>query len=388
MSPELLNPIEQCYREQIAQGRAVLRLHSGNPGDYGIHFPTDVLADCYAPWLRTLTYQPDPQGLPSAREAIAGYYATHGNTIHPAHLVCTSGTSESFRYLCDLLAAPGDNMLFPVPGYPLFTHIAELNHVAARHYQLDESLAWRINLDSLERAIDARTRAIVVISPHNPTGMVASADEWRALAALAARHNLALIADEVFREFWFGDGAYPDAFQAATAGAPRVFVMNGISKMFALPALKLGWIVAAGADTQLPALVDRLALIADTFLSCHAPIQQALPALFREGADFVQQYRALVAERRNAALAVCAAAPHLHCTPPAGGFYCTVRVQSDRWHDEEALVCTLLRAHGLFVHPGYFYDCADGPHLVMAYLAETAVLQQALHRMVQTTRHG
>lgn len=370
-----INPIEQQYRELVAAGRSVTKLFVANPNEEGLIFPAEILIDAYTDYFQTQTYRPDPKGLRSAREALSQYYAEHDAVVDVEQIVITAGTSESFFYLFSLLAEPGDNMLTPTPSYPLFDEIARLAHITLRPYPLVEEREWSIDCDAVRRAIDARTRAIVIVSPHNPTGMVADADTLRELTAIANAAGIPLICDEVFSEFYFGEGPFPRAM--AVAKPDLCFTLNGISKMLALPALKLSWIAVTGDATRVANAVDRLEHITDTFLSCHYPIQHALPLLLKHGHDFLAQYRAEIARRRDLALSILQQSPHLRIHPPHGGFYGMAEVVDSRWTDEDACVCDLMRTHGLFPHPGYFYDYEHGIHLVISMIAEPQRLQHS-----------
>lgn len=376
-----LNPIERCYRALCAAGRAPVRMFSGNPAEHGLAFPAELLNTCYLPHCRATEYTPDPQGALTARTAISAYYAAHGAVVSPDRITLTSGSSESFRHLCDLLTQPGDEMLVPCPSYPLFDEIARLAHVTLRPYRLDAAAktGWRIDLDSVAHGITPRTRAIVVVSPHNPTGAVATPDELQALIALAAQHRVALICDEVFSECYFGAGEFP---RAMALGTPwRCFTLNGLSKLLALPQLKLSWIAATGTDPAVPQLCDALAHIADTFLSVHQPIQRALPALLEQSAAFRREYHAEIRRRRDDAVAALRAIPGVHVHSPIGGFYCIARLDTNRWPDEDALICDLMRRHGVFFHPGYFYDVDDGLHVVCAFITHPHALQRGIEAL-------
>ncbi|MBI1910282.1 MAG: pyridoxal phosphate-dependent aminotransferase [Deltaproteobacteria bacterium] len=398
-----INTIEKCYRELLKGGREVLRLFDGNPNHHGFHFPREILTKAYASFFAKGKYEPDPKGSLRARESIAQYYASCRMKVEPDHILLTPGTSESFFYLFSLLAKPGENILTPNPAYPLFDHIAELARIELRHYPLVEEKGWGIDLEKLSSQIDSQTRAIVLISPNNPTGAVVTAEEFEAIAMIARRENLAIISDEVFGEFIFCNENYPRVgagFPRPDAEtAPLLFTLNGISKMFALPALKLGWIAVTGDKKKVTVAVDRLETMADTFLSTHTPIQEALPRLFQEGRNFVKQYRQEVEARRNLAVKILRQSDKIRFVEPQGGFYLMAEV-SDRppspslakegvkgevWHfrTEEDFIINLMKETGVFVHPGYFFDYEKGVHFVISFLAEQKVLKQGLARVVE-----
>src|SRR5579885_1964089 len=283
-----INRIERTYRRLKAEGRDVLKLFSGNPNDEGFLFPSGILEEAYQRYFRRQEYRPHSKGLLPARRAIARYYEEQGAVLDPEDILLTAGTSESFFYLFSLLARPGDNILTPNPAYPLFDYIAQLAGVELRPYPLREGGHWNIDLQEMRRLTTEKTRAIVLISPHNPTGAVPSADEIGEVVRWANEKSIPIICDEVFCEFFYGAGKFQRPM--AVAKPKLCFTLNGISKMFALPALKLGWIAVTGEPSQVAAAVDRLETTADTFLSCHIPIQQALPDLFEKGRGFAKEY--------------------------------------------------------------------------------------------------
>ncbi|MBI4211404.1 MAG: pyridoxal phosphate-dependent aminotransferase [Deltaproteobacteria bacterium] len=365
-----INRIEQTYRELTASGKKILKLYSGNPTEFGIHFPAEILVEAYAEALRNKNYAPHPKGLLSARQAIADYYEKQDCTVDPANIIITSGTSESFFSLFSLLAKPGDHFLAPCPSYPLFEHIAKLAHVELKPYLLRPHERWEIDIENLKAQTNDKTRGIILISPHNPTGHVASVAQLEQIVTWANSRNLPIICDEVFSEFYFGQGNYPRV--AAVTKPSLCFTLNGISKMFALPMLKLGWIAVTGKTNLVESAVDGLETIADTFLSCHQPIQHILPILFEKGRSFVDDYRRRVCEQCQAAVNILTAHPRFSLIAPEGGFYLMAFLHGVS--NEEDFVIDLMKDKGVFVHPGYFYDYEDRPAVVMSYLADGATL--------------
>jgi alanine-synthesizing transaminase len=380
---QAVNIIEKTYRELVAQRRPVLRLFSGNPNDEGFVFPGGILEESYLGYFRRQDYRPHAKGLPEARAAISAYYREQGAAVDPEHLVLTAGTSESFFYLFNLLARHGDNVLAPNPAYPLFDHIASMAGVELRHYALREDKGWALDLEDLQNKADEKTKAVILISPNNPTGHVASEGEILALVDWANRKGLPLICDEVFSEFFFGgkggEGKFPRPMAAAKPDL--CFTLNGISKMFALPGLKLGWIAVTGKESLAAPAVDRLETTADTFLSCHIPIQKALPEIFAKGRSFVRDYVAEVGRRRKAAVDLLKTSPRLRFVEPAGGFYLMARVETDL--AEEDFVVALMKETGVFVHPGYFFDYERGVNAVVSYLVEPQRLVPGLEALIR-----
>ncbi len=375
-----INRIEQTYRRLTASGKNVLRLFSGNPTEHGFRFPPEILKKSYDRFFQSQEYHPHPKGLPEARRAIQNYYATQNTLLDLEHIILTSGTSESFFYLFSLLAKLGDNILIPNPSYPLFDDIAKLAGVTLRPYSLREDQNWAVDLEDLHNKTDSRTRAIVLVSPNNPTGSVISAEQIQEIVAWANQKDISLICDEVFSEFYFGKNVFP---RALSVSKPKLcFILNGISKMFALPALKLSWIGVGGEKNRVEIVVDQLETLADTFLSTHTPIQEALPALFTEGWSFVQDYRREVQERRDLAVSLLKACPPIHFNPPVGSYYLMGEITKKIPSSEEEFVIRLMEEKNVFIHPGYFYDYEKGIHFVISFLTKKEKLKDGLEALI------
>jgi hypothetical protein len=355
--------------EQLrASGRPIVDLVNANVNDHGIVFPPELLSEIVRKaGEQAGTYAPDSRGQRVAREAIAAY-----EDVDAGHVLLTPGTSLSYWYAFKLFCEPGDTILCPAPSYPLFDYIARLAGVTIRHYRLEESGGWHIDFDSMEAQITERTRAIVLISPHNPTGMAAGDDEVRSLAGLAARHRLPIIADEVFREFTFDGATHP---RASGSDAPLVVTLNGFSKMFALPGFKIGWMALGGEPDLVEKSIRTLELVSDTFLPVHETAQFAVPAIFDRGRAFLDDYRQTIHARRDAAVA---ALQWKGEGTPRGGFHLVAAYTGER--DEEDFALEVLEAEGLLVHPGYFYDI-EGRHVVLSFVAPEPTLTDALGRL-------
>jgi aspartate/methionine/tyrosine aminotransferase len=228
------------------QGHEIRDLISGNINEQGFIFPQGLLEEILVHGSRQCRiYTPDSFGQKPAREAISEYYRACGHDVSPDRILVTPGTSLSYWYCFKLLADEGDEILCPCPSYPLFEYIALLSGVKLVPYRLEEPRKWSLDIDQLEACVSTRTRAIILISPHNPTGHVASYDEIAALAEAARRHDLAIISDEVFSEFLLRQQPLPRPLDCA---APLTFTLNGFSKMFALPESSSGGWLFRGSD--------------------------------------------------------------------------------------------------------------------------------------------
>jgi aspartate/methionine/tyrosine aminotransferase len=371
------NPLYRERDAMLARREPVVDLISGNVTEQGLTYPHAVLESILTDAARRArVYRPHPLGQPEARAAISAHYRSHGLAIPPEQILLTPGTSLAYWYAFLALCDPGDEILTPRPSYPLFDEIARIAGVRTVAYRLDESRGWAIDLADLEDRIAPRTRAIVLISPHNPTGAVASAAELDALAEIASRHALPIIADEVFSEFLFGLDRLP---RPAATRAPLVIALNGFSKMFALPGIKLGWMALSGDDEWVRPVLSALEAMSDAFLPVNEIVQAAVPEIFEEGEEFLGRYRREIARRTEATLAGLARVSSLTLVPPRGGFYAVVRVTGSRRDDEE-MALHLLRSAGCLVHPGFFYDL-DPTHLVLSTVSDPAIAEPAIARI-------
>jgi aspartate/methionine/tyrosine aminotransferase len=362
-----------------AAGRPVIDLTESNPTRAGFAYPAgllDPLADS-----RALTYAPSPFGLAEARRAVAQQYARRGAAVSPDRIVLTSSTSEAYSFAFKLLADPGDEVLVPQPSYPLFEHLASLDGVVARPYELDTLRGWRIDFDSVERALTARTRAILLVSPNNPTGSFVTADEGVGLGRLAAGRGAALIVDEVFADYPLRDAPARSAACLLHRDDVLSLSLGGLSKCVGLPQVKLAWLTAGGPPRIVEAALARLEVIADTYLSVSTPVQVAVGVLLDRGEAVRRQIADRIASNHRRLLdraRSCAA-----CRVPGseGGWYAVVEVPA--CDSEEALVLGLLDAEGVLVHPGYFFDFPRGSHVVISLLPREALFADGLERLMR-----
>jgi alanine-synthesizing transaminase len=366
------NPLELARQRAAAHGGYV-DLTSSNPTQQGLLFPPALLQSAAEPYWARRRYEPHPLGQPPARAAIAAYY--HARTpafrVQEDAIYLTASTSEAYSLLFALLCDAGDNLLAPNVSYPLFEYIAALRGIELRSYLLDESRGWAIDERSLLAAADERSRGVLLVSPHNPTGAVVQ----HALPALDLL-GLPLICDEVFAPFSYGVATVPPI--AALHPELPVCTLNGISKLFALPDMKLGW-VALNERAQ-ERYGPRLELLNDTFLGASGLVQSMLPHLFAGGMDFVATMVAQVRANLDYAieqLKVCAA---LRVQPPDGGYYLFPAVSG--WPDEEALVLYLLE-QGVLVHPGYYYGEPGGSHIMLSAITAPEQFAEGIERLVR-----
>jgi aspartate/methionine/tyrosine aminotransferase len=385
--PAVLTPNRLTARLSAlrAEGEVILDLTESNPTRAGIDYPAGLLAPLADP--AGLRYDPAARGLLVARQAVALEALRHGIDLDPGRIVLTASTSEAYGFLFKLLCDPGDEVLVPRPSYPLFEHLSSLDGVRALPYTLDYYGRWSLDVDGLTRAITPRTRAILVVSPNNPTGSCLSAAELEALAALCERHGLALIGDEVFAEYTLNDAGGPSRSGAGgayvsvlTQQRVLTFGLGGLSKSIGLPQVKLGWIGIAGPDALVAAALDRLDLIADTYLSVSTPVQLAAPLLIERGHEVRTQIQARIEANLRALERAVVRAPGCTLLRPEAGWTAVLRVPAIR--AEEDLVLDLLEEDRVLIMPGYFYDFPREAYLVVSLLPDPAVFNEAVARVL------
>jgi aspartate/methionine/tyrosine aminotransferase len=342
-------------------GAPLLDLTESNPTRCGLAWPADVLGAALA-HPDVASYDPAPRGLAPARDAVAAYLAAHGARVDPAHVLLTASTSEAYGLLLKLLCDPGDEVLVPAPSYPLLDLLCGLEDVRVARYPVRYDGTWHIDPAALEQAIGERTRAVIVVSPGNPTGAVLAPDDLAAVERICADRGLALVGDEVF-----ADTALERRVSVAAARSCLSFQLSGVSKVCGLPQLKLAWIAAAGPPGEVCRALERLDVIADTYLSVSGPAQLALPVLLADRERFLGPLRLRLAANRTTLEAAAVDGAPFGALRSSGGWSSVVRVGETL--DEEAL-CLDLLDDGVVVQPGFFYDFPRPGHLVLSLLPD------------------
>jgi len=371
------NSLTLAVRARRAAGLPVCDLTQSNPTLTDLPYErARVLAALSDP--KSMLYEPASFGLATARGAVQRLQRAAGFEIPSEQIVLTSSTSEAYGYLFKLLCDAGDEVLIPQPSYPLFEHLAALEQVKVANYALAYDGAWHIDFDSLARARSSRTRALVVVNPNNPTGSFLKQDELSRLVEL----GLPIISDEVFSSFALG----PDPRRVSSVletDAALVFALGGLSKLAALPQLKLAWLCAAGPKAQLAAALSRLELIADTFLSPNTPVQHALPEILDSRLPVERALNARIAHNfafLQRELQGTAATP-LYLE---GGWYALLRLPA--LLSEADWVLGLLEQDGVLTQPGWFYDFPGGAQLVLSLITEEAPFALGVTRIAERVR--
>jgi alanine-synthesizing transaminase len=346
-----------------ASGAQLWDLTASNPTRCGFDYDAaSILAPLADP--AALFYDPDPKGLRPAREAVGRYYRDHGATVDPEQVFLTTSTSEAYSFLFRLLCDPGDEVLIGQPGYPLFDFLAQLDNVRLVPYELFYDHGWHLDLEALRRRITPRTRAITVVHPNNPTGHFTRHQERAAIEGVCREHGLALIVDEVFLDYGLtGKQESKDQESFATGPHPvPTFVLSGLSKVAALPQMKAAWI-ACFAEKE---AVQRLEIVADTFLSLSAPIQCALSSWLSGRAGLQQQIRQRLQGNIAALDDMLRRQTLVTRLKIEAGWYALLRVPA--LQTEEQTAVDLLVGRGVIVHPGGFFGLPGEGWIVVSLL--------------------
>jgi alanine-synthesizing transaminase len=373
------NRFTEAQRELRDAGREVIDLAISNPTQAGLPYDAEsILKSLSNP--QAMDYDPQPKGLASAREAVAAYYRERSaaSEINPGTVVLTTSTSEGYSYVFRLLCNGGDEVLVPKPSYPLFEFLADLEDVKLVPYPLLYDHGWQMDFHSLRQAVNARTRAVVVVHPNNPTGSYVSPPEQELLSNFCRERDLALIVDEVFLDYAH-DGTARTSF--AVNEEAMTFTLSGLSKISGLPQMKLAWVVTSGPEKMVTSALERLEVIADTYLSMNAPIQLAAGILLEQRRKF--QPLLLDRVRDNLAELGRQLAKQKICQRLAveGGWYAVLRVPVTQ--SDEDLAIEILQKTSVLVHPGHFYDFPSDGYLIVSLLTPSATFREGTERTLR-----
>jgi aspartate/methionine/tyrosine aminotransferase len=371
------NAVARAIAAKRRTGTTIVDLTETNPTTAGFTYPKELLQPLADP--RALEYEPQALGLWSARAAVAADFRRRGIVISADRVALTSSTSEAYALLFKLLCDAGDAVLVPHPSYPLFEHLTQLESVEAIPYLLEYHGSWRIDIDSINAAATDRVRAILVVSPNNPTGSFLHRDDLAQLSDIAASKGWAIIGDEVFCDYPLDPA--PAAANVLSGADVLTFSLGGLSKSAGLPQLKLGWIGVGGPQDTVDGALAAYEIIADTYLSVSTPVQAAAAELLEHGAAIRSQILARVRRNLESLRTLATAVPSVDVLRVEGG-WCAV-VQVPQLRSEEALVLELLEKDNILVHPGYFFDFPREAYVVLSLLIDPAQFDAAIPKVLK-----
>ncbi len=369
----------QTLEQLRAAGTPILDLTASNPTNCGFRYDAASILEAFRK-PEALNYDPQPRGLLSARKEVSRYYLQdHGAVVNPESIILTTSTSEAYSYVFRLLCNAYDEILVPKPSYPLFEFLADLQDVTLVPYALEYAHGWFVDFHSVMHALTPRTRAILLVHPNNPTGSYLQAEEVNRLNKLCGERNLSLIVDEVFLDYPFADA--PRA-TLATNKESLTFTLSGLSKIAALPQMKVAWVIATGPESLVHPALERLDVIADTYLSLNAPIQWAFRTLLEQRRSLQPQILQRVRENRAHFQALVSQHASWELLDADGGWYAVLRLPAGL--SDEDFAVELLRTRHVLVHPGHFYDFGARNFLVISLLTASDVFAEGISRLFQS----
>lgn len=370
------NRLSETLARHRASGKPFIDMSASNPTECGFSYNTGAILSALSN-SAALAYEPDPKGLLVAREAVAVYYAARGAAVPTSDIFLTTSTSEAYSFVFRILCNPGDEILIPTPSYPLFDLLADIQDVRLVRYPLVYDNGWQIDFRALEHSITPRTRSIVVVHPNNPTGHFTKPEEFAKLSQICAGREIALIADEVFLDYSLSDLT---ELTFAAGSEVLTFTMSGLSKISGLPQMKVAWLITSGPDRLKTQALDRLEVIADTYLSMNAPTQLAAPAFLDQRGAFQQQLQARVRanlselDRQLSGQKLCSR------LRVEGGWYAVLRVPATR--SDAELAIDLLTTKSVYLHPGHFYDFPGDGYLIVSLITRELDFAEGINRLL------
>jgi alanine-synthesizing transaminase len=372
------NKYTRALEEMRAGGEHLIDLTISNPTECGLEYDSAAILRAFQN-EKSLAYEPEAKGLMPAREEVARYYREdHGETVDLQSLLLTTSTSEAYSYVFRLLCNPHDEVLVPKPSYPLFDFLGDLQDVTLIPYMLQYAHGWFLDFESVLRAVTPRTRAVLLVHPNNPTGSYVKSEEVRQLNELCRERQMALIVDEVFLDYSLGG---PPRKSFVANRDTLTFTLSGLSKIAALPQMKVAWIATTGPEALTRPALDRLEIIADTYLSLSSPIQWAFRGLLEQRRSLKPQLLGRMRENWAHLKSVVAGAASVELRDTEGGWYAVLRIAGER-SDEDLTIELMQKAHVL-VHPGHFYDFPSDDCLVISLITPIQQFQQGTAKLVK-----
>jgi len=380
------NLLSALYDAKIRNDEKIFDLTSSNPTKLNFKYETRDIIKNYIN-ENTFMYEPEPKGLLSARNSVAAYYESLGKNVSPEDIFLVSGTSEAYSFLFKLLLDYEDEILVPQPCYPLFEYLALLDFAKVKFYPLhyENMNGWRIDFKVLNSLINDKTKAFICINPNNPTGSYIDRNDYESIREISTKHDIPLIIDEVFSDYNIDD-ENEIMKSVVNQKAGLNFILNGFSKILALPQMKFSWILVEGNSEMKKIAKDKLEIISDTYLSVNTPVQHAAPVLFKTRDRIQRQILDRIKENYNILRSVLLLNPDLKVLKCQGGWNAVLSFENLLIPEEE-FACKLLSEYNVLIHPGFYYDfCTEG-FAVISLLTDTDVLEEGTRRIIKYLRN-
>jgi len=380
---EIRGPVLAEAKRLEDEGHRILKLNIGNPAPFGFEAPSDILVDVIQA-LPTAQGYSDSKGIVPARRAIAQHYEVREfPRVEIEDIYLGNGVSELIVMAMQGLLNNGDEVLIPAPDYPLWTAAASLAGGTPVHYICDEQSDWAPDLADIASKITDKTKAIVVINPNNPTGAVYPRDVLEGIADLARKHDLVIMADEIYDKI-----LYDDATHLSIAGlAPDLFCLtfNGLSKAYRVAGFRSGWLVLTGPKEHARSYIEGLDVLANMRLCANVPAQHAIQVALggRQSINDLILPGGRLLEQRDRAWELLNQIPGVSCTKPAGALYLFPRLDP-KVHpirDDERFAYDLLSEQKLLVVHGTGFNWPAHDHFRLVFLPRVEDLEDAIGRL-------
>ncbi|WP_460844493.1 pyridoxal phosphate-dependent aminotransferase [Nocardioides ultimimeridianus] len=381
---DVRGPILEEAQRLEAEGHKILKLNIGNTAPFGFEAPEAVLADMIHHLPNAQGYS-DSRGIYSARTAVAQYYQSRGLiTTEVEDVFIGNGVSELISMVLQAFVDDGNEILVPAPDYPLWTGAVSLSGGTPVHYRCDESNGWMPDLEDIESKITENTHAIVIINPNNPTGAVYSRQMVESLVDIARRHDLVVMADEIYEKILFDDAVH---HHAATAAREDVLCLtfSGLSKAYRVCGYRAGWVMISGPKELAGDFLEGLTLIANMRMCSNVPAQHAIQTalggyqsineLIVPGGRFYEQI--MLADKLLNEI------PGVSSVKPQGALYCFPRLDPEVYaiEDDQQFVIDLLRAKKILVTHGTGFNWFAPDHFRLVTLPDVDVLEEGIGRI-------
>ncbi|WP_053385706.1 pyridoxal phosphate-dependent aminotransferase [Leucobacter japonicus] len=383
---DVRGPILQEAERLEHEGHQILKLNIGNPAPFGFEAPPEIVDRLQQVLTEAQGYS-DSRGILPAREAVARYYTEEGVAgVTPDDVYIGNGVSEMISLVLQALVDDGDEILVPSPDYPLWTAQVTLSGGQAVHYPCDESNGWMPDLEAIERLVTPATKGIVLINPNNPTGAVYSAELVRGFAALAERHGIVLMADEIYERILY-DGAIHEHAALHTHDT-LCLTFSGLSKAQRVAGYRSGWLAISGDRTRSRDFLEGLQLLANMRMCANVPAQHAIPVALDPASNWsgIAELCApggRLREQRDTAHRLLTEIPGVTCELPGGAMYLFPKLDPEVYPivDDQAFVIDVLQATHVLVTNGRGFNLPTPDHLRFVTLPSVPVLTEAIGRI-------
>ncbi len=386
---DIRGPVHQEALRLEEEGNKILKLNIGNTAAFGFEAPDEVLVDIMRNIATSQGYC-DSKGLYSARKAIVQYYQSKGimgATVNDVYI--GNGASELITMSMQALLNNDDEVLVPMPDYPLWTAAVTLAGGKAVHYLCDEEQDWFPSIEDIKSKVTSRTKAIVIINPNNPTGAVYSKELLEDIVEVARQNDLLIFADEIYDKITYDDAVHYHI--AALAPDLLTITLNGLSKAYRVCGFRQGWMILNGPKARAKGYIEGLDMIASMRLCANVPMQHAIQTAlggYQSINEFIVPGGRLY-DQRERAYQLLNDIPGVSCVKPKGALYMFPKIDIERFniYDDEKMVLDLLRQEKVLLVHGRGFNWHKPDHFRLVFLPHIQTLDDALSKFARFLRN-